>query len=33
MCYFTYRAQKNCIYPDFNLILIIGKIQDGDHCW
>ena len=25
MCYFTYRAQTNCIYPDFNLILIIGK--------
>ena len=19
MCYFTYRAQKNCNYPDFNV--------------
>ena len=19
--------------PRFNLILILGKIQDGDHCW
>ena len=37
MCYFTCEAQKITIYRDFNLILILGKIQDGgkdgDHCW
>ena len=37
LCYFTCQAQKVTIYRNFNLILILGKLQDdgqdGDHCF
>ena len=33
MCYFTCQAQKLPFLAVLTWFLILGKIQDGDHCW
>ena len=32
LCYFTCQAQKNPFIAVLTGCLILGKIQDGDHC-
>ena len=33
MCYFTCQAQKIPFIAILTWVLILGKIEDGDHCW
>ena len=33
MCYFTCQGQKIPFIAILTWVLILGKIEDGDHCW
>ena len=33
VCYFTCQAQKIPFIAILTWVLILGKIEDGDHCW